>query len=357
MVWPSITVCNLNQVEASFMKNVKAHGNVTLTNLLINEFFLGRVGNLSDEHQLFVDDVSQILGNFTDSSHQRCNDMFIGMKFRGKELTWRFEEYFVPYLYPTDFGACCFFTPHFLLEQYDPNKTIAELYHGLKADSKNGASNGFDLVLDVEQWNYAYYDADAAGFQISLHHHADKPMIQFLSQLINPGMKTLINLKPSVSYTTDAAISRFYPEDRMCYNEGEVNLKYLTYVDGFRYNMNNCLIDQGMHDIIWNCRCLPRFYVGCDGCDSNYFDFLEYCTGKGLHCANARMESLGLGEISEENDIIVPEALKSPTLIGKISKPDKINCIPACRIQENTNQMSYAPYPQLENFFYQKNIL
>ena len=326
-------MCNLNQVEASFMKNVKAHAwkcdidqrvlNLVLsalTNLLINEFFLGRVGNLSDEHQSFVDNVSQILDNFTDSSHQRCNDMFIEMKFRGKEITWRFEEYFVPYLYPTDFGACCFFTPHFLLEQYDSNKTIAELYHGLKADSKNGASNGFDLVLDVEQWNYAYYDADAAGFQISLHHHADKPMIQFLSQLINPGMKSLTNLKPSVNYTTDAAISRFYPEDRMCYNEGEVNLKYLTYVDGFRYNMNNCLIDQGMHDIIWNCRCLPRFYVGCDACENNYFDFLDYCTGKGLHCANARMESLGLGEISEENDVVVLEALKSPALIGNISR-------------------------------------
>ena len=129
-----------------------------------------------------------------------------------------------------------FFAPHFLLEQYDPNKTIAELYHGLKADSKNGASN---LVLDAEQWSYAYYDADAAGFQISLHHHADKSMIQFSSQLINSGMKTLINLKPSVSYTTDAAISRLVPEDRMRYNEGEINLKYLTYVDGFRYNMNN----------------------------------------------------------------------------------------------------------------------
>ena len=64
------------------MKNVKAHGNVTLTNLLMNEFFLGRVGNLSDEHQLFVDNVSQILGDFTDSSHQRCKDMFIRMKFR-----------------------------------------------------------------------------------------------------------------------------------------------------------------------------------------------------------------------------------------------------------------------------------
>ena len=50
----------------------------------------------------------------------------------------------------------------------------------------------------------------------------------------------------------------------------------------------------------------------------------------------------------------MPEALESPEMIGNISKPKPIKCIPACKVQENNNQMSFAPYPQRENFFYQK---
>ena len=49
----------------------------------------------------------------------------------------------------------------------------------------------------------------------------------------------------------------------------------------------------------------------------------------------------------------MPEGLESPNPIGNISKPDPIRCLPACKIQNNPNQMTYAPYPQEENFFYQ----
>ena len=130
-------------------------------------------------------------------------------------------------------------------------------------------------------------------------------------------------------------------------------MTYLTYHDGYRYEISNCLIDQGMHDIIWNCRCTPRFWTQCGDCDRYYGNFLEYCSGKGLYCANTRLKSLGLGKIPDENNIIVPEALENETWIGNISKPDSINCIPSCQEQQNSNQMSYAPYPQLGNFFYQ----
>ena len=352
------------------MKDQQVHGNMDLTNLLINEFILGRVGNLSDDNQVIVDEVKEYLGDwysFIDISRQKCKDMFISMRFRGKQLTWRDlpqdwwdEENLGPFNYPTDFGACCFLAPHLNLDPTNWNITYEEMYHGLEADAKNGETNGFDVVLDAEQWNYGYYEANAAGFKISLHHHADKPMIQFSSQLINSGTETLINLKPSVSYTTDAAISKFSPEERGCYNDGEVNLTMFNYADGYRYEMNNCLINQGIEDIVWNCRCKPRFYSECGDCEYNYAPFLEYCTGKGLYCANTRMKSLGSGQMSEENDIIVPEALENPTLLGNssynVSKPDAIVCIPDCKVQENNNQMSYAPYPQLGNFFYQKTF-
>ena len=68
------------------------------------------------------------------------------------------------------------------------------------------------------------------------------------------------------------------------------------------------------------------------------------------------MKSMGKQNISDENNVVMSEALESPDMIGNISKPDPIKCIPACAVQENNNQMSFAPYPQRENFFYQKTF-
>ena len=334
--------------------------------MLINEFILGRIGNLSEEHVQIVEKVKGMIGRdftFNEWSRQKCKDLFISIRFREKTLTWRdlpknwqLEGDLGPFVYATDFGACCYLSPHLNLEPTDWNKTYAETYHNLKADALNGDSNGLDLVLDAEQFNYAYYKANAAGFKISLHHHADKPMIQFSSQLINTGTETQITLKPSVSYTTVDAIKRFYPEERGCYADGEVNLTYLTYEDGYRYEINNCLIDQGIRDIIWNCRCTPRIWPSWHSIYFEYGKFLEHCSGKGLHCETTRFKSLGLGKIQKQNNIVVPEALENETWIGNISKPNPINCIPACQEQENSIQMSHASYPQLANFFYQKTF-
>ena len=115
----------------------------------------------------------------------------------------------------------CYFAPHLNMEPYNQSKSNEETYHGLSADALNGEINGLDFVLDAEQFNYAFYDSNAAGFKISIHHHLDKPMIQFSSQLIFTGTETQINLKPSLSWTTDEAISKFAPLERGCFADGE----------------------------------------------------------------------------------------------------------------------------------------
>ena len=81
-----------------------------------------------------------------------------------------------------------------------------KIFHDLKATAKNGESNGLDIILDAEQFNYAFYhentDSNGGGFKLTLHDHRDKPMIQFSSQLIHTGTETQINVKPTITYTT-----------------------------------------------------------------------------------------------------------------------------------------------------------
>ena len=108
--------------------------------------------------------------------------------------------------------------------------------------------------------------------------------MQFSSELISPGSETQIDLKPEISYTTEDSIARFPPNKRGCYSDGEANLTHLPYGDGFRYEMNNRLIDKVISDVIWNCKCLPSFWEKCWSCDKgndyqNTIETLDYCTG------------------------------------------------------------------------------
>ena len=120
-------------------------------------------------------------------------------------------------------------------------------------------NNTYRLLLDVEQFNYADYNKVPGGLNIALHHHSDKPMIQFSSQLISTGLETHINEKPILSYTTKNAISMLTPKERKCYTNTEANLNYLPFSSGYRYDMNNCLLDDAIGNIVWHCDCFPSF--------------------------------------------------------------------------------------------------
>ena len=344
-------------MEASKLKILDIYGNKTKTEALLNEFIFGLEENASQDHENIVEQYRFMfqdtgLGSFSKATFQDCNDLFISINFQSKNYTWKNVKGVTgPLYYPTDYGVCCTFVPHLYFEPFNvENTTYEDLYHNLKANALHGEQNGLEIVLDAEQFNYAYHRSNSAGFKVALHHHSDKPMIQFSSDLIRPGTETQINLEPTISTTTEEAISKFTPKERNCYSKGEVNLTHLVYEDGFRYEMNNCIIDNGIKDIVWNCRCKPRVWDICYSCGENneYYNAIKtlpYCTGKSLYCASMRMKEMGFE---------VPEALENPENIGNVSRPKSISCLPGCTVQKNNNKMSYAPYPQRNNFFYQK---
>ena len=148
----------------------------------MNEFIKGRQGNLSIADEGFVNEIKETLSfdegySFLDLSMQFCKNLFISISFQGKKLSWNQlppeGETTGPYTYPTDFGSCCLLVPHLHLRPYTDfeNMTTYEMHHNLKADTLNGEDNGLDLVIDAEQFNYAYHQSNAAGFKVSLHDH------------------------------------------------------------------------------------------------------------------------------------------------------------------------------------------
>ena len=116
------------------------------------------------------------------------------------------------------------------------NLTYGDQYHGLNANALNGETNGLRLLLDVEQFNYAKHNKVAGGLKLVLHHHSDKPMIQFSSQLISTGIETHINVKPTISSTTNNAISMLTPEDReACHSPKPPDLVFRLFVLVFKF--------------------------------------------------------------------------------------------------------------------------
>ena len=52
-------------------------------------------------------------------------------------------------------------------------------------------------------------------------------------------------------------MSRFTPEERDCYSEKEISLKYLPASHGYRYEMSNCLFESAFENILKECKCYP----------------------------------------------------------------------------------------------------
>ena len=62
-IFPSLTVCNFNQLEASFMKELGIYGNKNLTDLLLKEFMIGRQENLTEFEMELLKEIKAKLKN------------------------------------------------------------------------------------------------------------------------------------------------------------------------------------------------------------------------------------------------------------------------------------------------------
>ena len=121
--------------------------------------------------------------------------------FQEKSYTWKHNKNCCNgnFKYPTDFGLCCVFVPHVFMEALNINlenfQHFNDLLFSVDATAKNGEKNGLDIVLNLEQFNHAGLIPRGEGFKIALHHHLDKPIIEFSSDLLHPGTETQVLYK------------------------------------------------------------------------------------------------------------------------------------------------------------------
>lgn len=99
---------------------------------------------------------------------------------------------------------------------------------------RNGANNGFQILLDAESYDYASSSAGTDGFLIAIIHHLDIPIVKHIGIQIETGHSVQIAVTPFLINTTDQCRKRFSPEKRQCYFEDEISLRHFPRRDGFR---------------------------------------------------------------------------------------------------------------------------
>ena len=88
-------------------------------------------------------------------------------------------------------------------------------------------------MVDVENYDYAYFERGAKGFRITaVADSRDIPVINQIGFYVSPGTETLVAMKPTILNTTQKVLDRFTPEDRNCYTDDEFRLKHFKYEKG-----------------------------------------------------------------------------------------------------------------------------
>ena len=91
----------------------------------------------------------------------------------------------------------------------------ADMYHKFVPPvTKNGELNGLTVLLDAEQFNYAYYKAKGPGFKITIDDHRHQPLMKVQSKLLSPG--------------SELQVSQFLPENWYGYHKKEFSTFLMT---------------------------------------------------------------------------------------------------------------------------------
>ena len=98
------------------------------------------------------------------------------------------------------------------------------------------------------------------------------------------GKEVQISVNPEIQITSQVVRSRFSPEERGCYFDGELDLKYLG---GYRYSLANCLYSATVEAVIERCHCVPHFL------HLNTSHHLPVCEETSLHCLNQVVRGRG----------------------------------------------------------------
>ena len=358
MNFPGIVLCNQHQIEASAFKMLEiSETDKDLKTLVLENFFLGGNSSASVDSYKSINKVIEKIPNGTDFQRfvtQKCKDQNLILKFKNQLVPWNeIGDTLGSWTAYTDFGVCCMIQPNVASIPINfTGRRTGDILAEIDITAASGKSNGMDILIDAETFNYAAVVNQAMGFKIAPYNLGNKPIVEQSSELLPLGIEAQINVKPTLIQATPDAIRRFNPQERRCYDDNEVELTFLQKQDGYSYSMENCMYNDLLIDILWECECYPIFFV--KEFFQNITEKIDSCYGAGLKCAKEKIENIGeyMDEIYQKSSETYSEDEPKLGLLN-LTKPALTKCLPSCQIQQNDLQFSSIPFPSRKSFFHQ----
>ena len=95
-------------------------------------------------------------------------------------------------------------------------------------------TNGLQLLIDSESFDYGVSASGSEGLIVSLLHHLDIPIIKNIGVNVQTGQDVQIAITPTLINTNAGAKRRFDPVRRQCYFEEEISLSHFPVEDSYR---------------------------------------------------------------------------------------------------------------------------
>ncbi|XP_059078307.1 uncharacterized protein LOC131876825 [Tigriopus californicus] len=370
--FPSIVICNMNKLRKSFIFSLLRDPKLSqipyhdLLRIIDQVFIDGRTNTtnqaLSEEEGKIIDSILQSrvyddlfqevlsqalkpnasLGNIpiakwhilnlvdinedTIAEIKRSSVVEAAAQFRDEEMITQvdFAGYgaFYESRFTTDISeTCVWFTPFW------ERPSDMHSLETVKKSVRNGANNGFQILLDAESYDYASSAAGTEGFSIAILHQLDIPIMKHSGVQIETGQSVQIAVTPSLIETTNPCKRRFTPEKRQCYFKDEINLRHFPSTLGYRYEMSNCLYEATLQKVEREC-----------GCTSAQFRY-EHIQPQYPSCEAANKKCM--------NDLIDLMGTERTIDDEGVNKP----CLAACEDQKHSLMVTSAGYPNAESFY------
>ncbi|XP_072039615.1 acid-sensing ion channel 1-like [Amphiura filiformis] len=168
--FPTITLCNYNQIRRSKIDDTK------LT--LLNTIFGNSATNINwAKYEPFLKQANfSLIDELTKTAHD-IRDMLLWCRWRGVELC----DYTDFKTTITDWGVC-----HTFNNPHDKNDVLTV--------NQAGSGYGLHLRLNAEQHEYTSTENPGAGFKVYLHPRGVRPLVKELGFSVSPGFETAVSV-------------------------------------------------------------------------------------------------------------------------------------------------------------------
>nr|XP_012222920.1 PREDICTED: pickpocket protein 28-like [Linepithema humile] len=319
--FPSVTICNMNNVKKSEAKRIERSFD-RLDQLLVEDF-CNSESNITYDNEEQEIEWSRVYP-FMINVSQSCTDMLYFCAWVGNQTDC--EKIFNPTM--TDEGICCNFNSvnkkYLFYNARDwpemnityPSTSIdwnaEDGYKDMPADVVPwrpygaGLFYGLTLVLDVEADEYYCSSTAGAGFKMLLHSPVETPKIADFAFSITPGEETRVIIRPRLSYASPSIVS-IPKKKRKCFFTSERKLRYYR-----TYTQRNCILECEANFTQTICNCVQYYMPKSSK--------TPICGKRDEQCAKRARRAME-NKLYDESEL---------TITLNVTMPSSCNCWPGC---------------------------